>query len=275
MIEGGSIANLPLKPRIGLAGSGNLAWHWDRLFRASGFDIEMHYHRSPLDETLWNLSSATRHTEMAKDLIELDWVFVALSDRAISDFSKALKDFQGLLIHGSGGLSLDVLGPGRAAVFYLPQTFTAGRVLDYTALTACIEARRAEDAAPLSTFANQLGLQALELDSSARLKLHLAAVFANNFANLQFALAERVMNREGLDARLLVPLIEETARKAIELGADAAQTGPARRGDLATVRRHLGLLKTIELRRIYRTLSEFLFEDSRKHRSGSKPARKT
>ncbi len=266
MIEGAELPPLPAKLRIGLAGSGNLAWHWDRLFRSSGFEIDVHYHRSPLSESHWQQQPGTRYTVEPTDLLQTDWVFIALSDRAISDFARSFEEGTQLLIHGSGGRSIEALGNGRSAVFYLPQTFTLGRNLSYGGLTACIEARMPEDSGSLFEFASRLGLKALELNSASRARLHLAAVFANNYANLQFAVAERIMKEESLDKRLLIPLIEETARKAVELGAEAAQTGPARRGDLATVRKHLSMLKDIELKRMYRTLSDFLFSSSRELR---------
>jgi|GEM_PF-161705 len=256
--------------RLGLAGSGHLAWHWNALLSQADRSFDTHYHRSPLKPALWSADSATQLTHNPEDLRHCDAVFLALSDRALGSFSASLGNYQGLRIHGSGGRSIEVLGTAegqRNAVFYLPQTFTAGRPLNYPGLPVCIEASREEDAVHLEQFALQLGLRPVRMDSAARAQLHLAAVFANNFANLQFDLAERILAEHQLPPDLLRPLMQETLHKAWDLGPRPAQTGPARRGDLVTVRKHLKMLKNQRWKRLYRVLSNFLFEDGQAERS--------
>ena len=61
--------------------------------------------------------------------------------------------------------------------------------------------------------------------------LHPAAVFASNFANHMYAIANRLMEKNGLPFEILIPLIQETAQKVTEVHPVAAQTGPAVRGD--------------------------------------------
>ncbi|MBI1317192.1 DUF2520 domain-containing protein [bacterium] len=270
---------------LGLAGSGHLAWHWTALLSSQSASFDIHYHRSLLNTALWPAhgkadgpaGSGTQSTQSLEDLRHCEAVFLALSDRALGTFSASLSDYTGLRIHGSGGRSIEVLGTAegqRNAVFYLPQTFTAGRRLDYSGLPVCIEASREEDAVLLEQFAFQLGLRPVRLYSAARAQLHLAAVFANNFVNLQFDLAERILAEHQLPTDLLHPLMQETLHKAWDLGPRQAQTGPARRGDLVTVRKHLKMLKNQRWKRIYRVLSDYLFEDGQAERSRSAPPHK-
>ncbi len=55
---------------------------------------------------------------------------------------------------------------------------------------------------------------------------------------------------------ILYPLIDETLRKAKELGSEKAQTGPAKRGDQKTVSLHENLIQDPALRELYHLISE-------------------
>ena len=92
-------------------------------------------------------------------------------------------------------------------------------------------------------------------DSVRRRRLHAAAVFACNFVNYMWSVADDILREEGDDIRVLFPLIEETMRK-METTADPAsvQTGPARRNDQGVMEGHMRLLPT-ETAELYRTIS--------------------
>lgn len=73
--------------------------------------------------------------------------------------------------------------------------------------------------------------------SDIRATLHLAAVFACNFTNHLWAIAEDILRREaGCSLDVFAPLLHETLAKAIECGAGISQTGPAARGDIHTIK---------------------------------------
>ncbi|MEJ0101166.1 MAG: DUF2520 domain-containing protein [Bacteroidota bacterium] len=48
------------------------------------------------------------------------------------------------------------------------------------------------------------------MGNDERVKLHVAAIFVSNFTNYLYILAEEYCRREGIDFKLLQPLIEET-----------------------------------------------------------------
>lgn len=53
------------------------------------------------------------------------------------------------------------------------------------------------------------------------------------------------------------PLINETVSKALELGPENSQTGPAFRSDKETIKRHIDLLSfSPELQKIYEDITE-------------------
>ena len=103
-------------------------------------------------------------------------------------------------------------------------------------------------------------------DSAQRARVHLAAVFACNFANHMYALGEEVVRRAGLDFGVLKPLIAETAAKACDARSPRdVQTGPAVRNDTVTQERHLALLDgDPTLQEIYTQISKNIWQTSRK-----------
>jgi hypothetical protein len=97
-----------------------------------------------------------------------------------------------------------------------------------------------------------------------RLFLHLAAVFANNFSNHMFSLAEGITLDHGLSFELLKPLIEETAAKAMTSSPRRVQTGPAFRENRRVMEKHLALLQEHpDLQILYRLISENILREKR------------
>ncbi len=96
------------------------------------------------------------------------------------------------------------------------------------------------------------------------MRLHLAAVFVCNFVNRMYVTGEKVLRREGLDFSLLKPLIAETTRKVLESPSPAPlQTGPAVRGDRATVEKHLRLLADVpSVRYLYEMITKDITNDT-------------
>lgn len=106
----------------------------------------------------------------------------------------------------------------------------------------------------------RVGAAALRLDDVEGVRYHAAAVFASNFlvACLSVAVDELEAATEG-EARLehLLPLARAALSGAAEHGLADGLTGPVRRGDAGTVRRHLSALDT-ERAELYRGLAREL-----------------
>lgn len=86
---------------------------------------------------------------------------------------------------------------------------------------------------------------------------HAAAVVASNYLPVLLALAARLLVLAGVDEDeaipALLPLMRGTLENIAELGLAPALTGPISRGDVETVRLHLGTLPDREAR-VYRDL---------------------
>jgi predicted short-subunit dehydrogenase-like oxidoreductase (DUF2520 family) len=90
-----------------------------------------------------------------------------------------------------------------------------------------------------------------------RSKVHLAAVFANNFTNQMYDLAKTLMEKSGLTFDLLLPIIEQETEKIHRISPSEAQTGPGRRADMETINTHLKLLADDpEAERIYKSVTD-------------------
>ena len=99
-----------------------------------------------------------------------------------------------------------------------------------------------------------------EATSQLRTKIHLAAVFACNFTNCLYAIADDILKKNNIPFSILLPLIGETTRKLSTLEPWDAQTGPAARGDMAVIQKHLDMLNHEE-KAIYQILSDYILKN--------------
>ena len=120
-----------------------------------------------------------------------------------------------------------------------------------------IEGNSAEVTDSLHSIASRLSERVLELSSIQRRTIHAAAVFACNFTNHMYVLANDLLEEQGLSFDLLRPLIAETASKIQSADPASVQTGPAMRDDQSTMNKHLQLLTNKpDLQELYHKLSQ-------------------
>lgn len=254
--------------RIVVIGSGNLA---EALAQAVARTPQLHlvqlYARNPQRGPEVARLAATEWCGDPAHLAAADLYLISVSDRAVGEVAASLHFPPGAAVaHTAGCVPLDALPAhiARRGVLYPLQTFTRGRAVDFSEIPLFVEADDAAFGAELEAVARLLSRRVLAADSALRRRIHLAGVFVSNFANHMFALGERTMEQAGLSADLLRPLLTETAAKALDAPSAAdVQTGPAVRGDRQTQERHLTLLDD-ELRRLYTTISESIWQTSRK-----------
>lgn len=190
------------------------------------------------------------------ELPQADITLLALPDDQLEQASRNLPDYAGLVVHGSGATPMDVLLPRkRRGVIYPLQTLSKDRDLPLENIPVLIESADASDLKLLMGICRSVFPSVREVDSEARLRLHLAAVIANNFTNQMYAWSAELCSREGVPFEFLLPLIRETAEKVRHIPPREAQTGPAIRGDKTTLDRHQKLLDTPLEAELYRLLS--------------------
>ncbi|MEM9142196.1 MAG: DUF2520 domain-containing protein [Bacteroidota bacterium] len=240
---------------IVLLGTGNLASHlFQALQKALGVRVVQVYGRHRKGFAVFGNQVAT--TTDYKELLDADLYLIAVSDDAIQSVSQHFTGKRGLVAHTSGGVPMSALKTHRKGVFYPLQSFTAGRPLDFSGVPICLESERKADLALLEKVGQAISKLVYPISSEQRKSLHLAAVFANNFSNYLYSIAEKICWEHQLDFELLVPLIAETANKIRFLSPKEAQTGPARRQDTSTLKAHLELLGDPGDKAIYKRISQ-------------------
>ena len=193
--------------------------------------------------------------------LSADVFVIAVKDSALSDvICNASKGRENqLFVHTAGSMPLSLFEgyAENGGVFYPMQTFSKERLADFADIPIFLEANGPEALTTLNALAASISRSVYNLSTEDRKYLHLAAVFACNFVNHCYDMASTVLEQHGLPFSVMLPLIDETARKVHELHPRQAQTGPAVRYDENVIRMQSGLLTEIpELQRIYLQLSE-------------------
>lgn len=195
--------------------------------------------------------------------LDSDIYIIAVSDRAIDEVAAAMPEVSGIVAHTAGSVSMDVLRPyfKRTGVFYPLQTFTKGAYLDYSAIPVFVEASDKGSEGQLLGLASLFTTHLHKADSALRETLHIASVFASNFANFLWSSADDLLRHENLSIDVLMPLIEATLSKIKYMEPREAQTGPASRGDTEVTARHERKLEGTPLQEIYHVLSQAILAD--------------
>lgn len=183
-----------------------------------------------------------------------DLTIIAVSDDAIAEVSSKINN--SFVVHTSGSVSLKALkNNGRKGVFYMLQTFSKNKEINFLEVPFCLEATNNTDYKLLEKLALLLGKKIYNITSEQRKILHVAAVFVNNFTNHMYKIGNDICKENNVPFEILHPLIKETSTKIETLLPTEAQTGPAIRNDKKTIEAHLNLLQKKQ-QKIYKTLTK-------------------
>jgi predicted short-subunit dehydrogenase-like oxidoreductase (DUF2520 family) len=194
---------------------------------------------------------------------DADLVVIATPDAAIDSVAAALAPAvrrDALVVHLSGARGVDALGvvPARTGALHPLQTLPSAEAGAARLPGAwCAVAGDPQ----VWELARQLGMKPIAVADEDRAAYHAAACIAANHLVALLAQVERVAPVP-LDAFL--PLIRAAVDNVADLGAEAALTGPVARGDVETVRGHLGALPDAD-RDAYLALARRAYELSGRH----------
>ncbi len=249
--------------RVILIGAGNVASHLGPALKKKGYSVVQVYSRTKAAAILLAKKTGAQAVTNLRSLKEADIIIISVKDDALPKVAAQIRT-KALVLHTSGPLGLGVLKKcsPHTGVLYPLQTFSKEETVDMKSVPLCIEANSKQAWADLTELALKLSGTAYKVNSAKRETLHLAAVFACNFTNHFYGIAEKLMKQKGMPFYLLNPLIAETMRKASHGDPIKMQTGPAVRGDKKTMSKHLALLKKEpELQRLYRLLSKSIMRN--------------
>ena len=239
-----------------LLGAGNVAYHFYNAFKnAEGVTVMQWYNR-----TTQNIIKYQNEVDICKNISELkeaDIYLIAVSDDAIAKLSSKLPFTDKLVVHTSGSLNVHELDrKNRRGVFYPLQTFSKDVEIDFKNVPICLEVIDKSDFKTLKQLAEEIHSPSYRISTEQRQTLHLAAVYVNNFTNQLYRIAHEITDIKNINFDILKPLILETAKKIQNVSPYKAQTGPAKRGDKKTIKKHLKLLEDEMHKDIYKLLTK-------------------
>ena len=253
--------------KIVLIGAGNVATNIGKAIVAANHDITQVWSKTSASANrLAKQLDAVPLTDIRKLHTDADIYILAVKDDTINSIVRKVKLNNKLIVHTSGSVDLDVLRQSSEnyGVFYPLQTFSKTSNVKFDAIPLCVEANNKNSEKKLVELAGQLSKNVHVINSEKRKILHLAAVFANNYSNHMYAIAEKILKRNKLSLEMLIPLIDETSKKIKTTSPLKIQTGPAIRGDKKIMNKHLKMLSDDKLTKdLYRLISKSIIANKK------------
>ena len=245
-----------------MVGAGGLASNLAPALRKAGHCITAVYSRTMATaEELAREVDSRATDDISRLPLTADCFIVAVKDGVMQHVVSRLAENRQnqMMVHTAGSMPMALLEghTQRYGVLWPMQTLSRGRRVDFSEVPLFIEASDDEVMLTLRSLAASVSRSVIPMSSEERKYMHLAAVFACNFANHCYALAAEIMEQHGLGFGLIQPLIAETARKIVQLHPSEAQTGPAVRYDQNVISRQAALLEGQPLvQQVYNVLSQ-------------------
>lgn len=251
--------------RVAIVGAGNVATHLAIAISKAGGDIVGVFSRTLTSATELASKIGVRPYEGFCNVKEVgaDVVIISLADNAVEDVVGQIGALSSntVILLTSGTISMDILRTcsSHVGVFYPLQTFSKSAELSLTNIPFFVEASDQATTDAEAELARLLGVKTFYADESARRRLHVAGVLSNNFVNVLLECVQGLFVNYHYDLSVVKPLVEETIRKAFQIGPHAAQTGPARRGDMEVMHKHLEILPP-DIADVYVRLSKIIMD---------------
>lgn len=259
----------PAVPCVTVVGSGRVATYMATLLHQSGCRITEVWSRQREHAAQLAAKVESSVADKLETLHEADYCLIAVTDDALSEIAARIRMPHTLVIHTSGCTPAEVLAEcaEHYGVIWPPLSISESTV-DVTTLHLCIEGSDKESTNRLCQLAERMQARYTILTSEQRRWAHLATVVAGNFGNTLLAETERLATEHNVPFELLVPIIEQTARRASAGNLWSRQTGPAARGDRQTIATQRRMLEHDNaLRELYDLFSRII--TTRTHRSQS------
>jgi len=257
--------------RITIIGSGNVAPHLAAAFKNAGHRLVQVYSRDMQNAALLAYHVGAEAIDNLDHINpETDLFIISVKDDAILAIAETLTKYQTLIVHTSGATHIEALlaFTDNAGVFYPLQTLSKNKEVNFLTVPLCIEGANELITRELEQLAQTISNNVYRIDSAQRKILHLAAVFACNFPNYLYGIAQQLLAQHNMEFSILRPLILETAQKVQDHLPGEVQTGPAIRNDQTTMTSHLQMLNDMPgLKEIYSLLSqEIIKKENAEHR---------
>jgi predicted short-subunit dehydrogenase-like oxidoreductase (DUF2520 family) len=245
-----------------IIGTGRMAYHLGHAIRKAGHTIV-----GITGRDAQKLADLSRFLECPAVRWNQDWpgadiTLVATSDDSIADVSQRVPATGGVVAHTAGAVGVEVLAPHEhRGVLWPIQTLSHGAPTDLSDIPLIVDGSTGLARETILKLARSISGSVLQLSHEQRQRMHLAAAITSNLPVFLVREAQRLLRQENLPPDLLMPLWRTTAANVSAIGPEHALTGPARRGDTRSIRKHLDQLASDpDLRRAYAQLSAMILK---------------
>jgi predicted short-subunit dehydrogenase-like oxidoreductase (DUF2520 family) len=240
--------------RLGIVGGGRAAWAFGSAWLRIGWPIAGVWLREESHSHIAELLSTSRVDigDLARDA---ELLLVAVSDRSIKAVVTSIPETEAIIFHASGAM------PSMRDGFSLHPLKTLPAVGEPSDLRDTLLVFEGNHRKTAKLIAKAMGARFAEITPEQKALYHAAAVFAANYVAALLDIAQQIMAGAGVgDVRTE---LADLARSAIDNWVahedDTRFTGPAARGDLETIRRHLNALRDQpRLADLYEILAEHI-----------------
>ena len=245
---------------VAIIGSGNVAYVYSKVLKNKGINLRYVFVRNQERlsevEKLFGVKAISDY----ETLFSCDLIIIAVKDDAIEEVAAKLQNYKGVLVHTSGTQNINALqSADNYGVIYPLQTLSKDYDVDFKSVPILINESSFEVKEKLRLIAEKMSDVVIECSDEDRRYIHMNAVYVSNFVNVMLQIGEKLLKEKSLSISILEPLVKETVNKAFSMGAEKALTGPARRGDVETINKHLDLLKNNEEEKeVYKLLTNYI-----------------
>lgn len=200
-----------------------------------------------LERVGWTVEAPLRRGEDVRGAgTGVDLVVVATPDASIAEVAAAIAPTGAVIAHLAGSLGLDVLAPHERRAAVHPLVSLPNAEIGADRLLAGGWFAVAGD--PIATdLVAALGGRSVVVADEDRAAYHATACVAANHLVALLGQVERLATLSGVPAAAFLDLAAGALANVRTLGAHDALTGPAARGDRATIERHRAALPPDEL----------------------------
>ena len=240
--------------RLGIIGGGRAAWAFGSSWLRIGWPITGVWLRGESNSRIASLLKAPRE-EIETLARDAELLLIAVSDRSIVEVANLVPNTNAILFHASGAMPSVRDGFSLHPLKTLP---IVGEPSDLADTLLVFEGNHRKTA---KLIVKAIGARFAEITPEQKPLYHAAAVFGANYVAALLDIAQGIMHGAGIgDARAELAAL---AHSAIDNWAahedDTRFTGPAARGDLETISRHLNALRDQpRLAELYEILAEHI-----------------
>jgi predicted short-subunit dehydrogenase-like oxidoreductase (DUF2520 family) len=232
---------------ICVVGAGRAGSSFDRALRRAGHEVEL-----------------VHHDELGL-IGQVDLVLLTVPDDAIRDVARALAPSNARVVaHVAGSRTLEVLAPHPRVASLHPLVTLPTPERGARRLVGATYAVSGDELA--EELVGSLGGRVIRVSDDARALYHATAAVAANHLVALMGQVETLARAAGLRLEDFLPLSEMALADVEAYGPDVALTGPAARGDMATIDAHLAAIPEAE-RATYVALVKAAFELAERRRS--------